>query len=161
MTECWKEDPSERPTFSTLIKKFESFSSYAKLPIQFPMNGDKDYPYASDISIKTPVKHHLTPKDPFFPEKRYSYHHDNEYELAGGPTDESDVRRVSSEPILDQAMSPLFTAQGVHRSLSNSYVQMPQREIPQRDILFTRRRSKDEVFTLDIPRVQISASEEM
>ena len=158
--DCWQEDPSKRPTFSALIEKFEVFSNDMKPLIQFPRNTDKRYPHVRDIIA---MKHHLMPENPYLFEQRYSYHHGNEYPLAGGLKDESDVRRVSSVPILEKAECSLF-AMGVNgnikkQPLSKSY-SLPQREIPKQDVHVMRHQSKDLVLPLDIPRVYISAAVE-
>ena len=169
MLQCWNKNPSERPSFSSLKERLENFSSYSKLPLQFPKKADKDHPYASGKLTKAAKKQHQPEdEDPFNSHhKRHSFHNGNDYHLAGTLTVQ-DVRRVLSEPALDNGME-LFTApvpsgnSSRERSLTNSYVDLPQRKHVAAKDVAEREKSRHEsgeqmMLNLEVPQVQISSA---
>jgi len=161
-------DPSARPSFSDLREKFEKFSNNETImPIKFPRKEEEDY-YAMDEVIN--ISYNMirpNRQDQYPPQNRYSYHHDNDYELAGGLGVSSAIRRFSSEPTLDQGMGqsiiiPLSEGSSRERSLSNSYVNLPQHPVPWSINNHTANgQSKDRANTLDVPRVMISAARQI
>lgn len=164
MMDCWLENPSKRPSFEELKAKFEAFSNYDHLLIQFPKGGDSNYPYANTMATEPldnnlgdlvsaeeqPLLDYLTIQTQTVGEQN-----GNLLEV------ECRMRRISSEPILERDGQGGLTndQEGEEefrkRSLSNSYVRTPKT-----DSRFGTRQSRKFVWSQEIPEVHICAVKE-
>ena len=170
MMECWLENPSKRPSFPDLREKFEKFANNEKkVPIEFPKKVEKDY-YDIEKVAKKSKKTKLNPQDQFPPRNRFSYHHEDDYELAGGGLRVGNaIRKFSSEPSLDQRSGLSFTApwsesNSKERSLSNSYVDFPERPVLtsiSKHADSSGRNGTGHTVILEVPQVLVSAAKEI